>query len=93
METGRIKVFFAERYPEAVNTKSRKREFVMHRRMIVNFLFAEAKLRVSVIKHIIGKKHQVPCYFLRHVSDLTYEKLYREETDRFRDDFFNAFPL
>lgn len=84
MNTLKIKKFFSEKYPQAINTKSRKREIVMQRRMIVNFLFQEGKIIVTVMKNIIGGTHQVICYFLRHVNDKSFENYYKSETEKFR---------
>ena len=85
----KIKKFFAEKYPEAINSKSRKREIVMQRRMIINFLFQEGKIRVTVMKNIIGGTHQVVCYFLRNVNDKSFENYYKSETEKFRLNYWD----
>ena len=87
-----IRTFFAEKYPHAINTKSRKREIVMQRRMIVIFLFQEGKMRTSAIKNIIGGKHQIPSYFLRTITDKHFENFYRAEIEKFKDEFAELIP-
>ena len=85
----KIKKFFAEKYPEAINSRSRKREIVIQRRMIVNFLFQEGKIRVTVMKNIIGGTHQVICYFLRNINDKSFENYYKSETEKFRLNYWD----
>lgn len=84
--------FFAERYPEAVLTKVRKREVVLLRRMIVHFLYYENKMRLSTIKYVVGKSHQVAIYFLKPIKDIDFDVVYRRETAKFRDEYFAIFP-
>ena len=93
MNLQEIRLFFQEKYPIAISSRSRKREIVMQRRMIVNFLFNEYKMRVGSIKLVLKKKHQIPCYFInKKIHDLKYTNFYKEETEKFRAKFFTEFP-
>lgn len=86
-----IKWFFLARYLQPFLTRSRKKELVYQRRMIVLFLHKEAKLTITHIGKLFGRKHQFSEYFLKEVKDYHFEKYYQRETEKFRGDFFEKF--
>ncbi len=78
---------FKESYGIEIFSKSRKRENVMIRRMIVTFLVKEKKFKGLFIAKIFDVSHQSVFYFLKPIVDKEFDRFYLKNVEGLRENF------
>lgn len=66
-----------QNYGAEIFSKSRKRENVLVRRMLVTFLMKEKKFTGYFIAKIFNTSHQSVFHFMKPVIDLEFERFYK----------------
>lgn len=78
---------FKESYGIMIFSKSRKREIVLVRRMIISFLVKEKKFKECFIAKIFNVSHSAIFYFMRPIVDKEFDRFYRLNIDSLRENF------
>lgn len=76
-----------ESYGSEIFSKSRKRETVLRRRMIVTFMVNEKKYKECFIAKIFDVSHAAIFYFMKPIIDKEFERFYRLNIEALRDNF------
>jgi hypothetical protein len=76
-----------ESYGTEIFSKSRKRETVLLRRMIVTFLVKEKKFKECFIAKIFDVSHAAIFYFMKPIVDLEFDRFYRINIESLRENF------
>lgn len=76
-----------ESYGNQIFSKTRKRDIVFVRRMIITFLVKERKFKECFIAKIFNVTHPAIFYFMKPIIDLEFDRFYNKNIDSLRDKF------
>ncbi|MFC7347276.1 hypothetical protein ACFQO9_11160 [Chryseobacterium zhengzhouense] len=74
-------------YGIAIFSKSRKRENVLIRRMIVTFLVKEKKFKECFVAKIFNVTHAAVFYFMKPIIDKEFDRFYKINFDALKENF------
>lgn len=83
----KYRIALEDNYGSEAFSKSRKRENVLIRRMIVTFLVKEKELTGCFVAKIFNVNHQAVFYFMKPIIDKEFERFYRLNIETLRDNF------
>lgn len=78
---------FKENYGNQIFSKSRKRETVLIRRLIVTFLVKEKEFKECFIAKIFNVTHAAIFYFMKPIVDKEFDRFYRLNIEALRENF------
>lgn len=76
-----------ENYGTDIFSKSRKREIVLVRRMIITFLVKEKKFKECFIAKIFNIPHPTVYYFMKPIVDKEFDRFYLKNLESLRENF------
>lgn len=83
--------FFKEKYGKKIFSKSRKREDVFVRKLIVLFLVKDKGFKETFVSKIMQMNHSVVFYYLKPVIDLEFDRYYIPRVRELKEEFDKKF--
>lgn len=84
--------FLKEKYGSEVFSRSKKREIVLNRKLIILFFVKEKEFKVTFVSWIMEMSHSDIFYYLRPVHDLEFERYYVPRARELKEEFDKKFP-
>jgi hypothetical protein len=84
--------FFKDIFGEAAFGRSRKREIVLIRKLIIIFLIKEKGFKVCQVAKIMELHHSVIFHHIKPVIDIEFDRFYAPRSRSLLEKFDEAFP-